>query len=46
LAAAAFPVTVVEMSDDQIIEAGWTAKVTAAAPSVTALRMNGPTPRT
>jgi pimeloyl-ACP methyl ester carboxylesterase len=42
LADAAAPVTVVEMSDDQIIEAGWTAKVTAAAPNVTARAMRGP----
>jgi pimeloyl-ACP methyl ester carboxylesterase len=42
LADAAAPVTVVEMSDDQIIEAGWTAKVTAAAPNVTAHAMTGP----
>lgn len=42
LAGAAAPLTVVEMSDDQIIEAGWTAKVTAAAPNVTARVMTGP----
>jgi pimeloyl-ACP methyl ester carboxylesterase len=42
LADAAAPVTVVEMSDDQIIEAGWTAKVRAAAPNVTARAMTGP----
>ena len=30
------------MSDDQIIEAGWTAKVTEAAPDVTAYAMTGP----
>lgn len=42
LAGAAAPVTVVEMSDDQIIEAGWTAKVTAAAPNVSAHAMSGP----
>lgn len=42
LAGAAGAVHVVEMSDDQIIEAGWTAKVTAAAPNVTAHAMTGP----
>jgi pimeloyl-ACP methyl ester carboxylesterase len=42
LADASCPVTVVEMSDDQIIESGWTAKVTGAAPNVTAQEMTGP----
>lgn len=42
LADATAPVTVIEMSDDQIIEAGWTAKVRAAAPNVTAHAMTGP----
>lgn len=42
LADATAPVTVVEMSHDQIIEAGWTSRVTAAAPNVTARAMVGP----
>jgi pimeloyl-ACP methyl ester carboxylesterase len=42
LTRATSPVAVVEMSDDQIIEAGWTTKLTAIAPNVTAYRMTGP----
>jgi pimeloyl-ACP methyl ester carboxylesterase len=35
-------VSVVEMSDDQIVEAGWTSKLTALVPNLTAHRMSGP----
>jgi pimeloyl-ACP methyl ester carboxylesterase len=36
------PVTVVEMSEDRLMEPGWTAHVKAAAPQVDVVHMNGP----
>jgi pimeloyl-ACP methyl ester carboxylesterase len=42
LAGARCPVTVVEMSDDRLMEPGWTAHVKAAAPQVDVVHMTGP----
>jgi pimeloyl-ACP methyl ester carboxylesterase len=42
LASARCPVTVVEMSDDRLMEPGWTAHVKAAAPEVNVVHMTGP----
>jgi pimeloyl-ACP methyl ester carboxylesterase len=42
LAQARCPVAVVEMSDDALIEPGWTAHVKAAAPNVRVHHMQGP----
>lgn len=42
LAAARCPVTVVEMSEDRLMEPGWTAHVKAVAPQVEVVHMAGP----
>lgn len=41
VASAAFPVWLIEMSDDQVIESGWAGHVEAAAPNVQVLLLKG-----